>query len=62
MKNKTKVKMNFDDSENASWSKGETGYIDGYVRGANDRPYVAVVINKKIVLAMVHQLEVINHE
>lgn len=56
---KTRVRTICDDQQNGDWKKNEEGYVDGYVRGCNDVPYVAVVLGKRIVLALTHQLEVI---
>lgn len=56
---KTKVAMNCDDNQYQEWKKGETGYIDGYVRGGTDAPLAAVVLKERIVLAAMNQLKVI---
>lgn len=56
---KTAVQMISDDHQHGDWKKGEKGYIDGYVRGGNDVPLVAVVLKDRIVLASTHQLKVI---
>lgn len=50
------------DAQHGDWQKGEIGYIDGYVRGGNDIPYAAVVINRRIVLINFHSIDVISSE
>ncbi len=47
---KTKVKMKWKGQEHGEWKAGEEGYIDGYVRGADSRPYLAVVLRDRIIL------------
>lgn len=57
---KTKVKVIQDDIENNhDFKKNEIGYIDGYVRGGNNRPYASVIIDKRIVLIPFNMLEVL---
>jgi len=55
---KTKVKLNGKNQYN-DWNDGDTGCIDGYVRGGDDRPYAVVVLdkNKLFVLAEMYHLE-----
>ncbi len=55
---KTKVEMLYDD-QYKEYKKGEKGYIDGYVRGGEGRPYAAVVIGERLVLCMTQHLKVI---
>jgi hypothetical protein len=51
-----KQKINQTDFE-----EGDFGYIDGYVRGGDERPYAVVVRLRDgyIDLAMVHQLQAV---
>ncbi len=44
---KYKVKILFTDTINGDFTENEEGVIDGYVRGADDRPYACVVIKDK---------------
>lgn len=55
----TNVRMKSDDNQYSQWKEGDEGYIDGYVRGGDNRPLAAVVIRDRIVLAPPHTLEVI---
>ena len=41
---------------------GEEGYIDGYCRGGDERPYAVVVIADRIVMAPLHCLKVIDNK
>ncbi len=59
MEGKTKVITATDDPQYNEWKKGEEGYIDGYVRGGEGRPYAAVVIGDRVVLIMPHVLKVV---
>lgn len=43
---KTWVRMTCKDQQHGDWKDREIGYIDGYVT-SNNRPYVAIVIDKK---------------
>jgi len=56
MKTKVKIKNNY---YQGMFDKGDIGYIDGYVRGGNDVPLAAVVVNEKIDLVPIHNLMVI---
>lgn len=56
---KTRVILKNDDQENNEYKKGESGYIDGYVRGADDGSYVCVVIKDRIIMCEIHELQVI---
>lgn len=58
MRLKTKVVIIFKDPYN-DYFEGETGYIDGYVRGGDDVPYAVVVIGDKLVMAPLRHLKVI---
>ena len=39
--------------------KGEFGYIDGYVKAGDDRPYAVVVVDERIDFVPLHALKVI---
>lgn len=41
------------DIPQSSIKKGDVGYIDGYVKAADDRPYAAVVIPSKNLVDLV---------
>lgn len=58
---KTKVRIINTDVQNGDYVRGEYGYIDGYVRGGNDTPFIVVVIGKKIVLCRFHDVEVVEY-
>ena len=55
---RTRVEFKHNDAEHKEWTKGDKGYIDGYVRGGNGVPFAAVVIGHDIVLAPLHSLKV----
>jgi hypothetical protein len=57
---KTCIEMTTSDGQNGDWKNGERGYIDGYVVGGDGRPYAAVVIDERIILAPVHSLKPLN--
>ena len=59
--NKTKIKVISAIQHEADIAIGTEGYIDGYVRGGNDAPYVACIFGKRIVLARPYDLEVITN-
>lgn len=42
--NKTRVKILYT-SQHGDFEKDDRGYIDGYVRGANDVPYAVVALD-----------------
>lgn len=48
-------------SQYNEWNIGDKGYIDGYVRGGDERPYAVVVLEKDntIVLAISHSIKAI---
>jgi hypothetical protein len=46
--------------EHAAFKIGEQGFVDGYVRGADDRPYAVVIIGEKIDMVPLYSLNVIN--
>jgi len=58
---KTKVKV-LGDVHQEHAKKGDIGYIDGYIRGACDRPHAVVVIGKKFSLVPLYMLEAIIKE
>lgn len=41
------------------FKKGERGYIDGYIRGANNVPLAAVVVDERIDLVQIYALKAI---
>lgn len=47
-------------SSNGDYKVDDIGYVDGYIWGADERPYVVVVLNKKIVMVSFYAIEVIN--
>jgi hypothetical protein len=57
---KTKVKLNGKNQYN-DWNDGDTGYIDGYVRGGDERPYAVVILDKDktAVLSAIYHLQAI---
>ena len=57
---KTFVRMKNDDMVHKEWEEGEKGYIDGYCRGSNNVPFACVVLEKRIVMAPINILEVID--
>ena len=56
---KTKVRTKNDDQECQEFKKGEEGYVDGYVRGGDNRPYAVVVIVDRLILCHLQSLEVL---
>ena len=57
------VRFTHDDHEHHEWKQNDIGFVDGYVRGGDDRPYVAVIMGSRIVLAKLTSLEVpINYQ
>ena len=56
---KTKVEITSDVHQERA-KKGDIGYIDGYVRGGDERPYSVVIIGEYVCLVPVFQLKVIN--
>lgn len=61
MRGRTMVKTKSDDHQHQLWKKGESGFIDGYVRGGNDTPYAVVVIADRIEMIPLNVLEVWYH-
>lgn len=53
--NKTKVQI-MKKADQCMFNVGDIGYIDGYVRGGDNRPYAVVVIGGMIDLVIVHNL------
>lgn len=47
---KTLVVTNSNDQRHSDWKKGDKGYVDGYVNGADGTPYAVVIIEFKAVL------------
>jgi len=56
---KTKVELKNDDQRYNEYKKGERGYIDGYVRGADNRPYLCIVIGERIIMCLSNEVKVI---
>lgn len=50
------------DVNNGQAKKGDIGYIDGYVRGADDVPYAIVVILDLLSFVPLNKLEVIGQK
>jgi len=59
--NKTKVKF-ISNNQHGDGKIGDVGYIEGFVRGADDRPYVVVIVKNNIFMAMSYMLDVITEE
>lgn len=59
--NKVKVRIIGTDPE-CSLQYGDIGYIDGYLRGGNNVPYIVVVVGKKVDMVTFHNLEVLEEE
>ena len=58
---KTKVELTMDNPQ-SELKKGNKGYIDGYVRAADNRSYAVVVVDDKIDLVPVYLLKVIKKQ
>jgi hypothetical protein len=56
---KTKVKI-IKEYQHMMFKVGDVGYIDGYVRGADDIPYAVVIVGKKIDYVSSYSLEVLS--
>lgn len=55
---RTRVRFIAEKHPHNEMKRFERGYIDGYVRGGDDRPYAIVVKdNGKIVMCSINQLE-----
>lgn len=54
--NKIQVKTKQDD-KNGKFKAGETGYIDGYVKGDNFTCFAIVIIENKFVLVNINNVE-----
>lgn len=57
---KTKVELKNDDQLHNEYKKGEIGYIDGWVRGADGAPYACVVIGERIVMCKANEIQVLH--
>lgn len=53
------VEIKSDDLEHGEFKKGEMGVIDGYVRGADGRPYAIVCIKDRLIMIDFHLLKVL---
>ena len=58
--NKLHVIMVYEDARYREWEANQTGYISGYLRGGDDRPYAVVVIGKKLVMVPLTCIEVLD--
>jgi len=56
---KTLVEITTDDRNYNDYKAGEVGYIDGYVRGGDNAPYVAVVLGDRVTLIPFHAIKVL---
>ncbi len=56
---KLTIEILFTDAINGDFKEGDTGTIDGYVRGADNAPYACVVIKDKIVLVPLIAIKVL---
>ena len=59
MKNRIKVEIMVATSQSAL-KKGDIGYIDGYVRGADDIPYAVVIVGERIGMVRIRFLKVLS--
>jgi len=59
MKNKTKVEIVESFQHMEDCKIGDMGYIDGYVRGGDGRPYAVVIIGCKLKMIPIYCLEVV---
>jgi len=57
--NKTKVKCINTIKYHKSIKIGDIGYIDGYVRGGDEIPYIVCIFGKTIAFAEFYNLEVV---
>jgi hypothetical protein len=55
---KTRVRIMSDVHQEAART-GDEGYVDGYVNGADGRPYAVVAIRDFLSLVPLHQLKVL---
>lgn len=53
---RTNVEIKEDDHQYNEFKAGEHGYIDGYIRGGDNRPYAVVVIGDRLVLVNTYNL------
>lgn len=57
---KTIIELLYDSPYN-EYKKGDTGYIDGYVRGSNSNPYAVIVLSSGyFTLVPIHQIKIKN--
>lgn len=56
---KTRIVITTDDKRYSDYKEGETGYIDGYVMGGDNAPYVAVVLGERVTLVPFQTIKVI---
>lgn len=43
------------------YNVGEIGYVDGYVRGGDNRAYAVVIINEKLIMVDLRDINVLNY-
>jgi len=46
------------DIKHTRLAKGQSGYIDGYCRGADGKPYAVVVVDHAIDMVPIHAIKV----
>lgn len=52
------VTFNHDGSDGPlGFKKGEAGYLKGFVRGADDRPYAVVMLGGKFLMVSMYSIE-----
>ena len=56
----TKVITICNDTRYDLFKKGQIGFIDGYIRGGDDRPYAIVVVDKKIDMVPLYNLRILD--
>lgn len=47
------------DSETNQYKAGDVGFIDGYIRGVNNRAHAIVLIGKRFVVVPLTSLEIV---
>lgn len=55
--NKTKVTIICNSPYNGEYKDGDIGYVDGYIRGADNIPYAVVIVGKKFYQVPIHAME-----
>ncbi len=50
-----------DDSPYNEYKKGDTGYVDAYIRGSNNAPYAVIVLSSgRFALVPIHSIKIKN--